>query len=346
MNMKALLFFVQLFQFPLSLVCISYKCGDPGAGNCASYISLNTTYVLSPCPSPLPYCPIGSLQPALSIPSSQQPPLTGLLAGLPCTSASNCLSDTCTAGFCTGTLLEASCTSSSECASNGYCLGSQCVPLLSVGSDCTDSSQCMHGSGCDSGTCKEYFSVLDYEAISQENCDAEYNLSKFCQSNACFISTASYTFCIPAFKSKNKIPHECSSSTDCPSRDNVVGVIYGPCVCGGNPSGKAYCDNMAGDTYPQLYREIFIKYYEEGIGLMCNKGADSRDCAQAWWDKKNSARFSYYYFMLNYQLNIYQADSCALQVLFPNYGSFLKNYKEFEGGLVVGLSILAFIFLT
>ena len=85
------------------MICASYMCVDPGPGNCAEYFSSNDTITLLPCPSSTRECDLSGLNTGYSIRALHpQLPPSAHLAGLSCSSASQCASSTCSDGHFIG----------------------------------------------------------------------------------------------------------------------------------------------------------------------------------------------------------------------------------------------------
>lgn len=214
------------------------------------------------------YCPASNLPSAQGVETHCTTPPAGktevqdaanTFPGDPCTTDTQCLSGTCTGGYCAGKAAGAACEQSSECNPGNYCdVANGCTALVAEGADCDGDEMCPMNMGCNNGFCVLYFSVA--EAGTVTDCsnpndsnypnfpigvDATIQYSVFCTSGVC---NADGKTCSSALTSTTPLPVKCSQAQgDCPTSNGQGLTGYTTCQNGKNSAGQAYCAAEAGD---------------------------------------------------------------------------------------------------
>ena len=343
MNTDSLILLISLLSISLSLTCESYTCGSLPSDTCSLYNSITNTLVLQSCSSSEDYCNT-SVDPGVCVSSTTTS--TPTAAGGSCNSTSECFGGTCTSNHCTGISSGGSCTNSTECSATTYCFSSFCTLLRENNEACLISKDCVHGSGCLGGICVSYFSVANGQEIAAGHCDPLYLESFFCQSYACYIETNGTNICIAPVASSQPIPHGCSSNANCLTNEipEIGSTFQMPCVCGNNPNGQAYCDSASGDPATLKFVEQYKNYFSSAVGDKCSRVIDDFTCAGVWWDPGNYARFVYLDFMYLNSVQIYEAESCVLNLVYPGYDAMISYYDTYGWACAVTASLMFLAF--
>ena len=196
------------------------------------------------------------------------------LPGDPCTTDIQCLSGTCTMGYCVGAAVGTACDEDSDCNPGNFCdaTTNECSALLTQGEGCDRDEMCQMNMGCNLGLCTPYFSVADTaESNTVSDCgnndypnfplsgSAGIQFSVFCMSGVC--NTKDNT-CSSALKSNTDLPVSCTTGqAGCPTSSTTGVTGSTECVLGKNPNGDFYCAAEIGDQPYQNFMAWFTGTY-------------------------------------------------------------------------------------
>ena len=178
--------------------------------------------------------------------------------GDPCTTGTQCLSGTCTGGYCGGIAAGSQCEEDTDCNPGYYCdvtTTNTCTALLALGAECDRDAMCQMNNGCNVGICTTYFSVAETGTVTDCG-NAEYpnflignsagiQYSVFCTSGVC--NTDGKT-CSAALTS-GPLPVACTQGgqTNCPTKSSSEVTGATTCQNGKNSGGNDYCGAEVGD---------------------------------------------------------------------------------------------------
>lgn len=178
--------------------------------------------------------------------------------GDPCTTGTQCLSETCTMGYCIGTAQGSACEQDSECNPGNFCDVANtktCIALLGADAACDRDVMCQMNMGCNNGKCTPYFSVAASGAVSDCGDNAYPNFplsgtagiqfSVFCTSGVC---NTDGTTCSSSLTSTNALPVPCTPGQGGCATSSTTGVAGNTnCDFGKNPNGSYFCAAEMGD---------------------------------------------------------------------------------------------------
>lgn len=221
----------------------------------------------------------------------------------------------------------------SICKSHSYCMpglrcDQTCKAQLEIGSNgCKSDFDCVNNAGCDknnnedTGTCIEYWTLDNSQAVGQ--C---LNYSNWlCKSSTCLGSQ-----CVEA-ASSSKLPTGCYKDSDCVSSNSQ---ITSQCICGKNRNANMYCGLFYGDLYYVEYFNIARHWLASKLFVKCNTERRlSYVCVGDWWDRKQSYLMNYYYYYSSWYPVVYEYEDCIGEIYlagFLNVKSLLKNILQIE----------------
>lgn len=166
------------------------------------------------------------------------PNVTGHPTGHPCTEASNCSSNICTAPTCYGVPEGNYCYDSEACLPGYYCDLNICTETKSEGDSCKIHEECPIGHGCDRGTCRLLFSKDQGSSTSDKKlCKSNFEYNGKCDSLLVYLDGV-----------EMKPPFECDVDQTCTYISKETGNEYAslPCTCAGiQGKGGGYCSFLA-----------------------------------------------------------------------------------------------------
>lgn len=165
-----------------------------------------------------------------------------------CSSNSDCASNQCLSGRCTGLPLNAPCSTSSQCQVSLMCDSNlkQCLPQKEVNSICAYDEECVNRAGCYQGKCVEYWNLTDGTNIT-DSATAEW----YCEGGF------SYDGKCASFYNLDSLPYTCTDTCNYQIAENNQ-RIQAPqfCSCGYNSDGLKYCQLGSNSTVWMKYKEL------------------------------------------------------------------------------------------
>lgn len=253
-----------------------------------------------------------------------------------CSQASDCDSNTCTAGLCAGKAIDQPCTDDKGCAPGLYCATEStntCSLLKPSGSACFKDEECTYGTFCKissgSGRCTAYFTTDSGTAV--DKCRGEL-VDWQC-------STA---FCIEVTNEDTK-SYQCSEvytlekpSTPCSKDDECVGKnsdetksMNTKCKCGYSEDAHAYCELLPGNTEYSNYIRYTKLWFESKLESNCNTARRGNlACVEAHWDPESFYTLQYYALKTQLWPQIHDVESCVQKTFLGDYLQAKDDYLD------------------
>lgn len=311
--------------------CLAYQCSDDYLVNNTCALVANSTVYLQPCDSD-EFCDLDS---GLCVPKG----LSSTVAwpGEPCSNSIPCLSGSCKAGYCVGQPVNATCGANTDCNPGLYCNSLQCVPQIkALEGPCRTDFECENSSGCNSGTCIDYFSLPSGTAV--DGCDNGFMYHNLCESFACYQGK-----CVPTIHSISPAPVLCNSELDCKGIAHA-GVItfFTACQCGFNPMAEAYCDLFPGDSDVQNAKLCLKNWLFGEMSRQCNTERRFADyCIRSFWDEPNYSELQVYIYRANFYPKLVKNDDCVQEMLTDFYWDIIYSHDDLGLFLLISTLILA-----
>lgn len=235
-----------------------------------TYIEGTNEFAIKSCvaSSQYPYCNYNQIEANQwnNVTCGTNPSPDLLYPGEPCTSNTQCISQSCLGGKCKGVPVGGFCSDSSDCVVGAYCYAVNlkfiCVPLIPIGSGpCGTEYDCVPQAGCNAtrenfpGECVAYFSVQNNDVVP---CPLS-GFNNLCKSGACYNNGVDDRgYCVDAPKTLPTFPSSCQTSNDCIGFNSAKQMFVGSCECGFNNEGTKYCAPFTGDRPGLTYLEQII----------------------------------------------------------------------------------------
>ncbi|CAG9320194.1 unnamed protein product [Blepharisma stoltei] len=279
--------------------------------------------------------------------------------GEKCHNASDCTTGciACKMGFCIAQPEGSGCTSSMECNAGLFCSiptggTGACAPQIPVGGvGCTSDYDCVNGAGCNITTpnsasatnvCIQYYTLKPHEIVS--SCVSNSNL--LCSSGICKTQSG-ISYCSNSLASENSnIPNTCQRGSVCSSiADNFFTTPFaltGPCQCGLNSNGTAYCPIFPGDApYLEFINQSKKGYNSTDIAKCHTLRRYTYQCREQHWDKKNYDKLQYYFTYVNHYPVVQESPECVVKMYQSDYYQAKLEYNdEFGSATAIGVSIV------
>lgn len=253
--------------------------------------------------------------------------------GDPCNVNTDCLSGTCTMGYCVGTPQGQGCQQDSDCNPGNYCDATntkQCAALLAAGDACDQDVMCGMNMGCNNKVCTVYFSVADNGSVT--DCgnngyplfpiagSAGISYSVFCQSGVC---NSDGKTCSATLISTGQIPVSCTAQqANCNTKSSTGVTGTTNCMQGKNNAGSMYCAAEQGDAPYLNFMSWFTETYltlvatngavcstlHRHLETVCLKMLGGQYLINQWTMYYNNAK--------NYAVYV-KSDECTQQVIEP-----------------------------
>jgi hypothetical protein len=329
------------YELHLPVTCSAYKAKEDSQifteKTCVHYIEDEETFYVQGCDDGFT-CTPGSVATA-NYTCVQDVASPFAYPGEACTQAADCISGTCTSGFCKGTALQATCALDTDCDPGLFCDSStkKCATLLSKDSACTRDWQCEYDYYCHvnagetTGTCTAYFGVASYETVN--TCRDDY-FDYQCSTGYCVEhvneSTDETSYVCSETFSLTKTKERCYSDSDCAgtSADKSL-TVYSTCSCGYSEDGSALCELLPGDDAYASYTRLAKNWYLSGNAKNCNTARrGSFDCAISHWDSDEAYALAYYATRTMYWNQIWNVQTEVQKVFATEYWDSRQEYYD------------------
>ena len=258
-----------MLTLALAFGCSKYTCSTSAQGltsdQCAYYDSAQTTYYMQACPSGY-YCPFYNQAMNITCLESPPPPSPGKAwPSFPCKQDADCYSNSCVNDLCVGLPDGSKCAGDYDCNLGSLCQSGMpnntCASQVGLGETCNTFTgiMCQNNYVCNNQKCVGYYSKPIGSFVTLDTG------SVVCESGHVHQVDATFGYCEYAPKAAN-VPQPTECTFSCPSND---GFESAQCKCAYNAAGTQYCDLLAGDSYPTLYRVHYGAYMNNPNITMC-----------------------------------------------------------------------------